>query len=116
MERIRTTTQTDYVLPRSAESPERRLRRKIVLLAIIPLMIACLTIAVSIQQQGHALARAQASAVAPVLKAIKEAELRNYTELARGAIAPRRATRFRLRCAQGWGWSWRVAHEPTTPY
>ena len=88
MKEIRATTQHDYVLARSSAAPERRLRRKILLLAVMPLVIACLAIALSIQRQGKTLAEQEARAMEPVLNAMKEAELRHYTELARTAIAP----------------------------
>ena len=92
MEEIRATTQSDYVLPRSEAasrpSAEGRLRRKILLLAVAPLVIACIAIALVIRQQGEVLAREEAAAVAPVLNAMKEAELKHYMELARAAIAP----------------------------
>ena len=44
MKEIRATTQHDYVLTRSSAAPERRLRRKILLLAVMPLVIACLVL------------------------------------------------------------------------
>jgi two-component system NarL family sensor kinase len=91
MEKIRATTQEDYVVPRRsavAPSAEGRLRRKILLLAVVPLVIACIAIALAIRQQGEALAREEAAAVAPVLNAMKESELKHYMELARAAIAP----------------------------
>ena len=64
MEKIRATTQGDYVLPRSGEAgypgAEGRLRRKILLLAVVPLVVACIAIALAIRQQGEAmLARVQ---------------------------------------------------------
>ncbi|QEL66069.1 two-component system [Oryzomicrobium terrae] len=92
MDKIRATTQPDYVVSRSEASvrpsAEGRLRRKILLLAVVPLVIACISIALAIRQQGEALAREEAAAVAPVLNAMKEAELKHYMELARAAIAP----------------------------
>lgn len=92
MEKIRATTQGHYVLPRSGEAgypgAEGRLRRKILLLAVVPLVVACIAIALAIRQQGEALAREEGAAVAPVLNAMKEAELKHYMELARAAIAP----------------------------
>lgn len=92
MDEIRATTQADYVLPRSEEAPrpaaEGRLRRKILLLAVVPLVIACVAIALAIRQQGQVLAREEAAALAPALNAMKEAELKHYMELARAAIAP----------------------------
>ena len=88
MEEIRVTTQHDYALARSPEAPERRLRRKILLLAVVPLVVACLAIALSILRQGKTLASEEAAAVVPVLNAMKEAELRHYIELARAVIAP----------------------------
>lgn len=92
MEEIRATTQPDYVLPRSDEASrpaaEGRLRRKILLLAVVPLVIACVAIALVILQQGQVLAREEAAAVAPVLNAMKQAELKHYMDLARAAIGP----------------------------
>jgi two-component system NarL family sensor kinase len=58
------------------------------LLAVVPLLIACVAIAVAIRQQSKSLARDEAAAIAPVLEAMKEAELLHYMDLARHAIAP----------------------------
>lgn len=64
-----------------------KLRQKIILLAIAPLILALCAIAVAVQYQAMLLARQQRAAVEEAYLASKEEELRHYVSLATHSIA-----------------------------
>ena len=64
-----------------------RLRSAVVLIAVLPLVLASLAMAWIVQQRSRVVAQTQAAAVQPVLLAARKAELQNYVNLGRSAIA-----------------------------
>lgn len=64
-----------------------RLRQKIIVLAVLPLVIAVLVIAALVAVQTRALARQEAVLLEESMLAAKRTELRHYVELAQTAIA-----------------------------
>jgi two-component system, NarL family, sensor kinase len=64
-----------------------KLRWAIVLLAVLPLLAASIGMAWIVQQRSKVVAQMQAASVQPVLLAARQAELQNYVNLARSAIA-----------------------------
>lgn len=64
-----------------------RLRQKIIVLAVLPLVIAVLVIAALVAVQTRALARQEAALLEESMLAAKRTELRHYVELAQTAIA-----------------------------
>jgi two-component system, NarL family, sensor kinase len=64
-----------------------KLRWAIVLLAVLPLLVASIGMAWIVQQRSKVVAQMQAASVQPVLLAARKAELQNYVNLARSAIA-----------------------------
>lgn len=65
-----------------------KLRQKILLLAVAPLAIAMLAIALAVRYQANALVRHERALVEAAYLQSKETELRHYVELAQSAIAP----------------------------
>ncbi|WP_454765436.1 cache domain-containing protein [Cupriavidus campinensis] len=65
-----------------------KLRQKILLLAVAPLAVAMLGIALAVRYQATALARHERALVEAAYLQSKEMELRHYVELAQSAIAP----------------------------
>lgn len=65
-----------------------KLRSKILLLAVAPLAIAMLAIALAVRYQANALARHERALVEAAYLQSKETELRHYVELAQSTIAP----------------------------
>ncbi|KAB0600718.1 cache domain-containing protein [Cupriavidus pauculus] len=65
-----------------------KLRQKILLLAVAPLAVAMLGIALAVRYQATALARHERALVEAAYLQSKETELRHYVELAQSAIAP----------------------------
>ncbi len=65
-----------------------KLRQKILLLAVAPLAVAMLGIALAVRYQATALARHERTLVEAAYLQSKEMELRHYVELAQSAIAP----------------------------
>ncbi|SFO06264.1 cache domain-containing protein [Nitrosospira briensis] len=65
-----------------------KLRRKLILLALAPLVLVLCMIAVMVNHQSVELARAQREVIEPTYLASKEGELRSYLMLAQHAIAP----------------------------
>ncbi len=65
-----------------------KLRQKILLLAVAPLAVAMLGIALAVRYQAHALAQHERALVEAAYLQSKETELRHYVELAQSAIAP----------------------------
>ena len=66
----------------------RRLRKKILLLAVLPLQAALLLIALAVRHQALELARQERTLVESAYLASKEAELRHHVEMAMNMIAP----------------------------
>ncbi len=66
----------------------RRLRKKILLLAVLPLLAALLLIALAVRHQALELARQERTLVESAYLASKEAELRHHVEMAMNMIAP----------------------------
>lgn len=64
-----------------------KLRQKIILLAISPLILALCAIAVAVQHQANLLAHQQRASVESAYMASKESELRHYVALATRSIA-----------------------------
>jgi two-component system NarL family sensor kinase len=64
-----------------------RLRSAVVLIALLPLVAASLAMAWVVQQRSKVVAQTQAAAVLPVLLAARKAELQNYINLGRSAVA-----------------------------
>jgi two-component system, NarL family, sensor kinase len=64
-----------------------KLRWAIILLAVLPLVAASIGMAVIVQQRAKVVGEMQAASVQPVLLAARKAELQNYVNLARSAIA-----------------------------
>lgn len=64
-----------------------KLRQKILLLAITPLIVALLAIALAVRYQAGLLAQQQHSTIESAYLATKEAELKHYVALAQRAIA-----------------------------
>lgn len=64
------------------------LRRKLLLLALMPFMIATAIITIAVVLQAHVLSNSQRSIIAAAYRASKQAELRHYMDLAQSAIAP----------------------------
>lgn len=64
-----------------------RLRQKIIVLAILPLVAALLAIAALVAYQARELARLEAELLEDGMLAAKRAELRHYVQMARTAIA-----------------------------
>lgn len=65
-----------------------KLRQKILLLAVAPLAVAMLGIALAVRYQATALARHERALVETAYLQSKETELRHYVDLAQSAIAP----------------------------
>lgn len=65
-----------------------QLRKKIILFAIVPLLLALCAIALTVHFQAASLMKRQRIAIEPIYRANKEAELKNYVTLAEQAIAP----------------------------
>ncbi|MBJ7262806.1 MAG: cache domain-containing protein [Burkholderiaceae bacterium] len=65
-----------------------KLRLRIVMLAVLPLLLACVVLAWVVYQQGMALAREEKALVESAWMKSKEAELEHYVRLAQGAIRP----------------------------
>ncbi|PLQ01890.1 cache domain-containing protein [Cupriavidus pauculus] len=65
-----------------------KLRQKILLLAVAPLAVAMLGIALAVRYQATALVRHERALVEAAYLQSKEAELRHYVDLAQSAIAP----------------------------
>lgn len=65
-----------------------KLRQKILLLAVAPLAVAMLGIALAVRYQATALARHERALVEAAYLQSKETELRHYVDLAQSAIAP----------------------------
>lgn len=65
-----------------------KLRRKLILLALAPLLLVLCAVAVMVNHQAVDLARAQRDVIEPTYLASKQDELRNYLMLAQHAIAP----------------------------
>ncbi|RZT38418.1 cache domain-containing protein [Cupriavidus agavae] len=65
-----------------------KLRQKILLLAVAPLAVAMMGIALAVKFQATALARHERALVESAYLQSKETELRHYVDLARSAIAP----------------------------
>lgn len=66
----------------------RRLRRRIVLLAVLPLLAALALIALAVRHQAEELARSERALVESAYLASKEAELRHHVEMAMNMIMP----------------------------
>jgi len=66
----------------------RRLRKKILLLAVLPLLAALLLIALAVRHQALELAQQERTLVESAYLASKEAELRHHVEMAMNMIAP----------------------------
>jgi two-component system NarL family sensor kinase len=77
-----------------------KIRHKIILLALVPLVLAMLAIAMSVRQQATALSQQQYHALEQTYLASKEAELSHYVQLARTAIEPLYAERGNIPDAQ----------------
>ena len=65
-----------------------KLRRKLILLALVPLVLVLCTVALMVNHQSAELARAQRDVIEPAYLASKQDELRSYLMLAQHAIAP----------------------------
>ncbi|SFN43450.1 two-component system, NarL family, sensor kinase [Nitrosospira briensis] len=65
-----------------------KLRRKLILLALAPLLLVLCTVALMVNHQSVDLAREQREVIEPAYLASKQDELRNYLMLAQHAIAP----------------------------
>ena len=70
-----------------------RLRLRVILLAVIPLVGSLGLIAIAVKQQQDDLSARERSVVEAAYMASKRAELRNYVELAHSTIAPLYDTR-----------------------
>jgi two-component system NarL family sensor kinase len=66
----------------------RGLKRKLLLLALLPFIGATAAIAIAVALHARSLSNSQQHIVATAYQASKQAELRNYLDLARSAIAP----------------------------
>lgn len=66
----------------------RRLRKKILLLAVLPLLAALLLIALAVRHQALDLAHQERQLVESAYLASKEAELRHHVEMAMNMVAP----------------------------
>jgi two-component system NarL family sensor kinase len=66
----------------------RRLRKKILLLAVLPLLAALLLIALAVRHQALDLAHQERQLVESAYLASKEAELRHHLEMAMNMVAP----------------------------
>lgn len=64
-----------------------RLRQKVIVLAVVPLIVALCAIALYVRQQAKSLAAEQRVTIQRAYLASKEAELRHYVELATRSIA-----------------------------
>src|SRR5687768_5485656 len=65
-----------------------KLRRKLILLALAPLLLVLCTVAVMVNHHSVELAKERREVIEPVYLATKQDELRSYLTLARHAIAP----------------------------
>src|SRR5688500_3643933 len=65
-----------------------KLRRKLILLALAPLLLVLCTVALMVNHQSVDLAREQREVIEPAYLASKQDELRSYLTLAQHAIAP----------------------------
>jgi two-component system, NarL family, sensor kinase len=65
-----------------------KLRRKLILLALAPLVLVLCTVAVMVNHQSVELAKEQRDVIEPAYLASKQDELRSYLTLAQHAIAP----------------------------
>ena len=65
-----------------------KLRKKIILLALAPLVLALVALAIAVNTQSIELAKEQREIIEPAYLASKKAELRSYLMLAQHAIAP----------------------------
>ncbi|QEI06281.1 histidine kinase [Pigmentiphaga aceris] len=77
-----------------------KLRHKLILLALVPLGLAMLAIAMTVRQQATTLSQQQYQALEQTYLASKEAELSHYVQLARTAIEPLYAERKNIPDAQ----------------
>jgi len=64
-----------------------KLRKKIILLALAPLILALVALAITVNTQSIELAKEQREVIEPAYLASKKAELRSYLMLAQHAIA-----------------------------
>lgn len=64
-----------------------RLRLKVLTLAVAPLLLAIAAVAAVVRIEARALAEAEMAVLEPALRNAREAELRNYVELAQKSIA-----------------------------
>ena len=69
-------------------TPRMRLRQKVLLLAITPLLLVAIALAWFVQDRGQALARQQRATIQSAYLASKEAELKHYVALAVQAVQP----------------------------
>ena len=65
-----------------------KLRRKLILLALAPLVLVLCMVALMVNHQSVELAKEQRDVIEPAYLASKQDELRSYLTLARHAIAP----------------------------
>lgn len=79
---------TAPVRPASEPRGPRRLRKKILLLAVLPLLAALLLIALAVRHQAQDLGLRERALVESAYLASKEAELRHHVEMAMNMIAP----------------------------
>jgi two-component system NarL family sensor kinase len=75
-------------LPGAVPVSPRRLRRKILLLAVLPLLAALLLIALAVHYQARDLAQRERAMVEQAYMASKEAEIKHYVEQAMSMIGP----------------------------
>ena len=64
-----------------------KLRQKIILFALVPLVLALCIIALTVYHHATELAKAQQGVIQPAYRASKQAELKSYVMLARHSIA-----------------------------
>lgn len=74
--------------PLSWPAASRRLRRKIVLLAVLPLLVALGLIALAVRHQARELSASERALVEAAYIASKEAELRHQVDLAMSMVRP----------------------------
>jgi two-component system, NarL family, sensor kinase len=74
--------------PRADITGPRRLRKKILLLAVLPLLASLLLIALAVRHQAQDLALRERALVESAYMASKEAELRHYVDLALSLVQP----------------------------
>ena len=64
-----------------------KLRRKIILFSIIPLLLAFCAISLTVYYQGNSLAKQERNVIESTYRTTKDSELKNYVEIARLAIS-----------------------------